>query len=311
MAMSTARELFVHELSDTLSAENQIYKMLGKVVKETKLPDAKDAYENHREETKTHIAKVEAAFEAIGEKPERTTCLAAKGLGEEHDALAEEKPTDHALELGLLGGAGKTEHYEIASYRLLVQMAKDLGETKAAGLLQENLDEELAMSKTVETLAKAVLKDAKTRGPVSLRLTSKRRAGGPQVPRFSTRPFNRFCERWYPAVGQSIGCGKRGVGKRGRHLELPRYVWCRWVWSRSVWWSAVELRRSEVPAEARHIGNRDLAVLDPWHRFHRQTRDQLLEVGVVRDRTGQMQICQSAAVHLGPHVVRLGQMRHP
>ena len=161
MSMSTARELFTHELSDTLSAEQIIHKMLGEVVKETKLPDAKKAYEKHRAETEQHIANVEAAFKAIGEKPERTTCHAAVGLKEEHDALKDEKPTDHALELGLLGGAGKTEHYEIASYTLLVQMAKDLGETKAAGLLQENLDQELAMSKQVETLAKAVSKDAK------------------------------------------------------------------------------------------------------------------------------------------------------
>lgn len=161
MPMSTARELFVHELSDTLSAENQIYKMLGKVVGETKLPDAKQAYQHHLEETKQHIANVTAAFEAIGEKPEKTVCLAAKGLGEEHDALKEEEPSGHALELGLLGGAGKTEHYEIASYTLLVQMAKDLGETEAAKLLQANLDQELTMSKTVVALAKTVSADAK------------------------------------------------------------------------------------------------------------------------------------------------------
>lgn len=161
MSISTARELFVHELSDTLSADTIILKMLGQVVKETRLPDAKAAYEQHLEETKAHIANVESAFKAIGEEPEKTTCHAAESLSEEHAALKEEKPTDHALELGLLGGAGKTEHYEIASYMLLVQMAKDLGETEAAKLLPQNLDQELAMSKTVETLAKAVLKDAK------------------------------------------------------------------------------------------------------------------------------------------------------
>jgi ferritin-like metal-binding protein YciE len=161
MPMSTAREIFVHELSDTLSAENIIYKMLGQVVKETKLPPAQEAYQHHLDETKQHISNVEAAFKAIGEKPEKTTCLAADGLSKEHAALKEEKPKDHALELGLLGGAGKTEHYEIASYKLLVQMAKDLGETKAAALLQENLDQELAMSKTVEKLAKMVSADAK------------------------------------------------------------------------------------------------------------------------------------------------------
>jgi ferritin-like metal-binding protein YciE len=161
MTMSSARELFIHELSDTLSAENIIYKMLGKVAKETQLPEARKGYEKHLKETEQHIANVEAAFKSLGEAPEKTTCLAAKGLSEEHDALKEEEPTGHALELGLLGGAGKTEHYEIASYTLLVQMAKDLGETEAVKLLQANLDDELTMAKEVEKLATSVSRDAK------------------------------------------------------------------------------------------------------------------------------------------------------
>ena len=161
MSMSTPRELFVHELSDTLSAENIIYKMLGKVAKETQLPEARKGYEKHLKETEQHIANVEAAFKSLGETPEKTTCLAAKGLSEEHDALKEEKPTGPALELGLLGGAAKTEHYEIASYTLLVQMARDLGETEAAKLLQSNLEQEVATLKHVETLAKSLSQDAK------------------------------------------------------------------------------------------------------------------------------------------------------
>ena len=160
VSLETPKDLFVHELSDTLSAERIIHKVLGEMVKETKMPDIKKAYEFHREETAQHIKNVEAAFVKIGEKPEKTVCFAAEGLKKEHDALGEEKPTGHVLELGLLGGAGKTEHYEIASYTLLVQMAKDLGETEAATLLKANLDQETAMSKQVEAFAKAVSKDA-------------------------------------------------------------------------------------------------------------------------------------------------------
>jgi ferritin-like metal-binding protein YciE len=161
MSMSTPRELFVHELSDTLSAENIIYKTLGKVAKETQLPEARKGYEKHLKETEQHIANVEAAFKSLGETAEKTTCLAAKGLSAEHDALKEEKPTGAALELGLLGGAAKTEHYEIASYTLLVQMARDLGETEAAKLLQANLEQEVATLKQVESLAKSLSQDAR------------------------------------------------------------------------------------------------------------------------------------------------------
>ena len=135
--------------------------MLGEVIRETKVAAHRKAFEDHRAETEGHIANLESVFKAIGEKAEQMVCHAALGLKEEHDSLKEEKPSGHVLELGLLGGASKTEHYEIASYEGLVQMAKDLGESKAATLLKENLDQELAMAKKLETLSRAVGKDAK------------------------------------------------------------------------------------------------------------------------------------------------------
>ena len=161
MSLETPRDLFKHELSDALSAEKIIRTMLKQVVKETKLPAHRDAFAHHLEETEQHIANIEAAFKELGEKPERLVCHGAEGLKEEHASLKKEKPTGHVLELGLLGGASKTEHYEIASYQGLVQMAKDLGEPKVAALLQKNLDQERAMATKVETLARAVGKDAR------------------------------------------------------------------------------------------------------------------------------------------------------
>jgi ferritin-like metal-binding protein YciE len=159
--LESPRDLFIHELSDALSAEKIIRAMLKQVVKETKMPAHRDAFAQHLEETEGHIATIEAAFKQLGEKPERLVCHGAEGLKEEHASLKKEKPKGHVLELGLLGGASKTEHYEIASYKGLVQMATDLGETKVAALLQTNLKQELAMATKVESLAKAVGKDAK------------------------------------------------------------------------------------------------------------------------------------------------------
>jgi ferritin-like metal-binding protein YciE len=161
MGLDTPRDLFVHELSDMMSAENIIYKVLGEMVTETKVPEIKTAFQSHLKETEAQIKNLHAVFKSLGEQPEQMTCHAAEGLKKEHDSLKEEKPKGHVLELGLLGGAGKTEHYEMASYTMLVQMAKDLGETEAARLLKENLDQEVATAKKVEALAKAVGKDAK------------------------------------------------------------------------------------------------------------------------------------------------------
>jgi ferritin-like metal-binding protein YciE len=162
MSLATPRDLFIHELSDTLSAEKIIHKVLGEMVKETKRPELRKAFEHHLKETEQQIANVETVFEQLGEKPEKTVCFAAEGLKKEHDALKEEKPEGLVLELGLLGGAGKTEHYEMASYTLLVQMATDLGETESARLLKENLAQEVETAKKVEAFAKEIGKEAKS-----------------------------------------------------------------------------------------------------------------------------------------------------
>lgn len=161
MSLATPRDLFVHELSDTLSAEKIIHKVLGEMIKETKRPELKEAFEHHRQETERQIANVEQVFKNLGEKPEKTVCFAAEGLKKEHDALKEEGAEGLVFELGLLGGAGKTEHYEMASYTLLVQMATDLGETESAKLLKENLAQEKETARKVEAFAKAIGKEAK------------------------------------------------------------------------------------------------------------------------------------------------------
>lgn len=161
MPLTTPRELFVHELSDAMSAEQIILKLLPELGREAQHPEVKQAFVEHEAETRQQIETLEAVFERLGEKPERTTCHAAEGLKQEHEALHEEEPSPAVLEMGNLAGAAKTEHYEIATYTALAQMARDLGERDVAQLLTETLAQEKAMANRVEKLAKLVGKEAK------------------------------------------------------------------------------------------------------------------------------------------------------
>jgi ferritin-like metal-binding protein YciE len=163
MPIATVRELFVHELSDAMSAEQQILKMLPELQKEALHPELKQALKEHEQETKGHVKNLQAVFTQIGEKPEETTCFGVKGLADEHQALHDEDPSPEMLEMANVSGAEKTEHYEIVTYTGLVQMAKDLGEKESAQLLQEILDQEKAMAKRVEALSKELSKQAKSR----------------------------------------------------------------------------------------------------------------------------------------------------
>ena len=154
MPMTTPRDLFVHELSDAMSAEQQILTMLPELQEEAINHELKEALQTHEQETQQQLENIREVFRQIGEEPEATTCFAIKGIDQEHKALHKEQPSPEVLELANLGGAAKTEHYEMAMYTGLVQMAKDLGHDDAAQLLQDNLDQEKAMAVRVETLAR-------------------------------------------------------------------------------------------------------------------------------------------------------------
>ena len=105
MSITTMRELFVHELSDAMSAEQQILKMLPELQKEALNAELKQALKEHEQETKGHIKNLEAVFKQIGEKPEETTCFGVKGLADEHQALHEEDPSPEMLEMANVSGA--------------------------------------------------------------------------------------------------------------------------------------------------------------------------------------------------------------
>jgi ferritin-like metal-binding protein YciE len=158
--MNTPKELFVHELADMVSAEGIVLKLLPELAREAQHPEVKTAFTAHAAETKEQVARLKQIFELLGEKPEKTVCHATEGLKKEHEALHEEQPSAQILELGNLMGAAKTEHYEIASYQGLVQMAMDLGEREVAALLQQTLTEEQAMATRLAGFAKTLGKAA-------------------------------------------------------------------------------------------------------------------------------------------------------
>ncbi len=170
--MNSPRELFVHELSDMLSAEQMITTMLPELGQEAQHPEVKAAFKEHEAETKEHIKRLNEAFKLLGERPEETTCYGTEGMKREHEALHKERPSPDVLEMANLMGAAKTEHYEIASYSGLMQMAQDLGEREVADLLKQTLDEEQAMAKRVSVLSKELGKEAKTAAKEQAKATS-------------------------------------------------------------------------------------------------------------------------------------------
>ena len=157
MSLDTLEKLYISELRDLYSAENQLLKALPKMAKGASSPDLKDAFQKHLEQTKGHVERLEELLEQLDESPKGKTCQAMKGLIEEGSEILKEEGEESVLDAGMIVAAQKVEHYEIASYGSVRTFANLLGQDEAARLLQSTLDEESETNEILNRLAETVV----------------------------------------------------------------------------------------------------------------------------------------------------------
>ena len=153
--METLRDLYVDELKDLYSAENQILKGLPRMIKAATNPKLKKAFTQHEKQTRQQVARLERVCKALGESPKGKKCVGMEGLIKEVKELLEEKPAKDVLDAGLIAKAQHIEHYEMAGYGCVRTYARLLGHEDQANLLQQTLDEEGEADKILTDLAVA------------------------------------------------------------------------------------------------------------------------------------------------------------
>ena len=136
------RELYVDELKDLYSAENQLVKALPKMAKAASSDELRQGFEKHLEETRGHVQRLEKIFQAFGESPKGKTCKGMQGLIEEGSEVTAEDYEGSVMDAALIGAAQHVEHYEIAGYGTVRSMAETLGEDDQVSILEETLEEE-------------------------------------------------------------------------------------------------------------------------------------------------------------------------
>jgi ferritin-like metal-binding protein YciE len=157
MKLDSLQKLYVEELRDLYSAENQILKALPKMAKAASSPELKQAFEEHLEQTKGQVDRLERIFEKLGKSPKGKKCKAMEGLVEEGAELMKEDADPAVLDAGLIAAAQRVEHYEIAGYGTVRTYANMLEDQDAADLLQETLDEEGETDKKLTSLAESLI----------------------------------------------------------------------------------------------------------------------------------------------------------
>jgi ferritin-like metal-binding protein YciE len=142
MKLESLENLFVHEVKDLLSAEKQLVKALPKMAKGAASETLRTAIEEHLEQTKGQVERLEQVFAMVDKAPRAEHCKAMEGLISEGDELLQEDGEASVKDAALIAAAQKVEHYEISGYGTARTLAELLGLDQAVELLQQTLDEE-------------------------------------------------------------------------------------------------------------------------------------------------------------------------
>jgi ferritin-like metal-binding protein YciE len=151
--IKTMDDLFLHVLQDIYYAEKQILKALPKMIDKATSRELSAAFTSHLAETEQHVARLEQAFNLIGEEAKGTTCPAINGIIEEANDIAGEVEDKSVLDAALVTAAQAVEHYEMTRYGTLIAWAQELGKDAVAKLLMTTLNEEKAADKKLTGIA--------------------------------------------------------------------------------------------------------------------------------------------------------------
>jgi ferritin-like metal-binding protein YciE len=157
MAKESLHKLYLEQLRDLYSAENQILEALPKMIQQTKHADLKRGFQEHYQQTEQQVHRLEQILESLGESPEGETCVGMQGLLEEGEKTMQAFKDSDVLDAALIAAAQRVEHYEMAGYGCARTYAHMLGYTEAAGQLQRTLDEEGDTDHKLTDLAERVV----------------------------------------------------------------------------------------------------------------------------------------------------------
>jgi ferritin-like metal-binding protein YciE len=148
------KEFFHDEIKDIYWAEKKLVQTLPKLAKAATSDELRDAFTNHLEETKEHVTRLEQVFELLGEKAQAKKCDAMEGITEEGASVIEDTDDGTSTrDVALILAGQKAEHYEIATYGGLAQIAKTLGLNDIVSILETTLEEEKKADSTLTELA--------------------------------------------------------------------------------------------------------------------------------------------------------------
>jgi ferritin-like metal-binding protein YciE len=141
--LENLKKLYVEQMKDLYSAEKQIIEALPKMAKAASSADLRRAFQEHLDQTKGHVERLDRIFQDLDYKPTGKRCKGMQGLIEEGEELIRDKEMDDQVrDAGLIAAAQRVEHYEIAGYGTVRTYAQMMNRADDARILQQTLNEE-------------------------------------------------------------------------------------------------------------------------------------------------------------------------
>jgi len=159
MAIKSMDDLFLEEIKDLYDAEKQLVKALPKMAKAADSEELRQGFQEHLDQTKGHVDRLEKVFDMMGKKASGKKCEAMQGLIEEGSDVIDEIDASPLRDAALIAAAQKVEHYEIAAYGSCRTFAEVLGRSDAAELLEQTLEEEKSTDEKLTELAEGMINE--------------------------------------------------------------------------------------------------------------------------------------------------------
>lgn len=147
------QDVFVAELNDMYSAEQQVIDSLPEMIEAASSPELKEKFRNHMQQTQGQIERLEKAFSILGIEPEDEVCEGMEGIISDGAKVLEAEGDPTAKDAAIVAAAQKVEHYEISGYGTLRALARILRQNEIAELVQTTLQEESQTDELLTDLA--------------------------------------------------------------------------------------------------------------------------------------------------------------
>jgi ferritin-like metal-binding protein YciE len=142
MKVSNIEELFLVGLEYVYDAERQLTEALPQMAQASSTPQLREAFTQHLEETKQHVARAHEIFKRIGQQPKAQSNAVVKQMRQEAEQMIQNTDESPVRDAALIVAGNQVEHYEMACYGSLRNFARLLGHDDIVQLLEKTLQEE-------------------------------------------------------------------------------------------------------------------------------------------------------------------------